>query len=52
MKHRKFIITIEVDDYEGPNDTNEQSANALKDYLRDAFADLQFNNINIQVSCE
>lgn len=49
---RKFTIVIEVIDNEAPEETNEQSAGALKDYIKDALLDLAFDVQDMQVTCE
>lgn len=51
-KNRLFKIEISVEDNEATEATNEQSAEALKDYMLDVLGDLAFDVKDIKVSCE
>lgn len=47
MNKRKFEFVIEFEDNEAPDESNEASIKALKDYIIEALIDLSFDNLKI-----
>lgn len=53
MKHRKFTITLEVDDHELPNADNNSAAKYLKDFFNtEVLTLINYENIKLEVVCE
>lgn len=47
---RKFRIELDIIDNEAPNETNEESAKSLKDYIVEQLGELAYKIKNIEVS--